>query len=450
MFEDLIVDQNPHWSGSRYFEGVRRDVLADVWRYLETPHIISIVGVRRAGKSTLARQIINDLMTDRGVPARNILFLNLEHPLFARYRQDVSYLEKAYEDYLKLADPGEAVYCFLDEVQFFPDWQIFVKSRFEGKGVKFILTGSNSRLLSSEFATLLSGRTLPVEVYPFSFLEYCRAKGVNMTDRLALFQERHRLRGLFDAYLREGGFPEAAYLAEAAVRKEMLSMYGRTILYQDIAPRFGVKKPLEMENLFFYLMANCASLQTWNALSKLLGLSDKTIKEYISYFADARLLFAVDAFGFSLKKQINSPKKIYAIDTGMAAAVSAGFSSNTGHYLENMVFLHLKQTKRDVYYYKTASGKEVDFICRGQGNAWELIQVSKEIRDRKTREREIRALKKAMEEMNVNGGKIVTYEEEGEIKDGAGTIAIVPAFKFLLEDGKEWENPICEESRRNL
>ena len=434
MFEETIVDQNPHWSGDMYIEGVPRKILNKVIDYLGLPHVISIVGVRRAGKSTLIKQAINFLIQTKEIPPKNILFLNLETPQFSRYRTDVTYLERVYEDYLKLASPEGTVFCFLDEVQFFTEWQVFVKSHYEEKKIKFIVTGSNSRLLSSEFITLLSGRTLPLEVFPFSFGEFLTAKGLTVTDKVSLLKKRHRVRHLMDEYLHFGGFPEPSFVSEQATKKEILVMYARNILYRDIAPRFTVKKPLELENLFFYLMSNISSLYTYNKLSKLVEISDKTIKDYLSYFTDAYLLFTIDLFNFSVKRQIKSPKKIYAIDTGMARASSFSFSEDAGHYLENLVFIELKRKGREIYYYKTANDLEVDFACKEGNRLTGLIQVSKEMQTDKVRKREIRALIKAMDETGLSQATIVTYEDEEIIRAEGKTINVIPAYKYFGEE----------------
>lgn len=432
MFEQTIIDQNLHWEGQPYNTGVQRQVLDAVIEHLDLPHILALVGVRRAGKSTLARQVINHLMGEKGVPAKNILFLNLETPQFSRHRNDVAALEQIYGDYLKLATPGGTVYCFLDEVHFFTEWQVFVKDHYERKGVKFIVTGSNSRLLSSEFITLLSGRAFPIEVFPFSFTEFAQARGVDAKDRIELVRNRHQLRKICDEYVRVGGFPEAAFIDNARVRSELLVMYARNILYQDIAPRFGVKKAQELENLFFFLTSNVASLYTNNRLSSLVGLNDKTIREYLSYFADAQLLFTLDLFSFSVRDQIKSSKKVYAIDTGLAAATAFSVSENIGHYLENLVFLHLKRSGGNLFYYKTGNGLQVDFVRQASGGAvTDLIQVAHTMNADKTRNREVKALLKALQETGLTTGTIVTGEEEEVINEGGKTIRVVPAYKYL-------------------
>ncbi len=432
MFEDVLVSQNPHWDGAVYPEGVPRQVLEYVKTHIDLTHVLSFVGVRRAGKSTLMRQMINYLIRDRGVPPRNILFCNLEMPVLNRYRADVTNLDRLYEDYLKLAAPVGRVFVFLDEVQFFSDWQVFVKSHYERGKVKFMVTGSNSRLLSSEFMTLLSGRTLPVEVFPFSFEEYLLARGVTVSDEISVLRQQPRLRALCDDYLRTGGFPEAVFLDVPAFRTEVLGMYARTILQQDIVPRFAVKKPADLETLFLYLMTNVSALYTPKRLSAIVGLSDKTVKDYLAYYADVRLLFALDAFHFSMKQQIRSPRKIYAVDTGLAAAVSFRFSENAGRYLENLVFLELRRRGEAMFYYRTTNGLEVDFLCRKNNRAVALIQTAWDMEAEDTRKRELRALAKAMTELNLKEALIVTHDAEEEIPVNGGTIRLVPAWRFLI------------------
>ena len=431
MFENVIVDQNLHWDGAQYDGGVPRSILEEIKKNFALPHILSIVGVRRCGKSTLIRQIINYLIGERKIEPKNILFLNLEHPGFSRYKGDAAYLERIYEDYLKLAAPEGMVYCFLDEVHFFSEWQVFVKAHYEQKKTKFIVTGSNSQLLSSEFITLLSGRTTPAEVYPFSFREFMRARGIDYQDPVSFTKHRHKIRKLMDDYLQFGGFPEIAFMKQPETIREIHAMYARSILYQDVAARFGIKKPAELENLFYYLAANVSSLYTFNSLAKLTNLSDKTIKDYLSCFSDAYLLFTVDAFSYSVKQQMKSPKKIYAIDSGLAGSVSFRFSDDAGRYLENAVFLELKRRGKELFYYRTGNGHEVDFICREGRKVTDLIQVAKELRDEKTKSRELKALFKAMDEAGLKNSTIVTYDDEEEITENSKTATIIPAYKFF-------------------
>jgi len=209
-------------------------------------------------------------------------------------------------------------------------------------------------------------------------------------------------------------------------------MYARNILYQDIAPRFNIKKAVDLENLFFYLASNISSLYSFNKLAALVGLNDKTVKEYLGYFSDAYLLFTLDSFAFSVKEQIKSPKKVYAIDTGMAGAVGFSFSENLGHLLENQVYLDLKRRGHELYYYKTGNGLEVDFACCTGGKITQLIQVVHTLGDEGTRNRELRSLIKALEETGLERGEIITYEDEEELSLDGKIIRLIPAFKYLL------------------
>jgi len=433
MFENVIADSNPHWDNTPYQEGQKRELLDKIMEYIELPHIISLVGIRRSGKSTLARQIINRLIKEKGVSPKNILFLNLENPTFSRYRNDITYLERAYEDYLNLVSPKGFIYCILDEVHFFPEWQIFVKSLYEKKNIKFIVSSSNSQLIAGEYITMLSGRCLPVDVYPFSFNEFSSAKKLDLKDRVTVSAKRNLVRKYFEEYLNFGGFPETTFIDDNNMKKEILSMYAKNILYQDIAPRFGVKKIVELENLFFYLASNITSLFTYNRLSNLTGLSDKTVKDFMGYFEDAYLLFNIDQYSFSARHQIKSPKKIYSIDPGITASVGFNFSENAGRLLENAVYIELKRRKFDLFYYKTSTGGEVDFACCNKGKIIRLVQVCKEIGDEKTRNRELKALVRALEETGLDKGLIITNEDEDELTINSKTISILPAYKFFVE-----------------
>lgn len=435
MFEEVVVDQNSHWENIYFETGIPRNGMALLRGYIKARQIISIVGVRRCGKSTLVRQTINYLIQEKNVPPRNILFLNLESPYFTPYRKDIRNLEKIYADYLKLVDPQGKIYIFLDELQYFSDWQVFVKSKYESENIKFIITGSNSQLLSSELVTLLSGRTLPLALFPFDFNEYLLAKGEIIVSEVQAVRDRNKLRKFCDEYLTEGGFPEVVLTENQRLKKDILANYAKNILYQDIVPRFELKKPYEVEKLFFYLASNMGSLFTFNSLAKLIDLSDKTVKDYVGFFEDAFLLYTLDKYDFSVKKQLRGPKKIYCIDNGLTASVAFSFSENIGRYLENMVFCRFIREEQKVYYYKTKNGLEVDFFRPDAIASEQLLQVCADMRDAKTRQREFLALRKAAEELHLNGGIVITMDEEDEIREGGKEIKIIPAWKYLRGQG---------------
>jgi len=199
-------------------------------------------------------------------------------------------------------------------------------------------------------------------------------------------------------------------------------------------PRFELKKPYEVEKLFFYLVSNMTGLFTFNKLAHLVDLSDKTVRDYISFFEDAFLLYTVDRFDFSVKK-LRGPKKIYCVDNGLSASVAFSFSENRGRYLENMVFGTLVRNEQNIFYYKTKTGLEVDFFCPGIGGRGQLLQVCADLQDEKIRKREIRALCMAADELDLEGGTIVTMDEEEEIMEQGKAIKIIPAWKYFSIPG---------------
>ena len=433
MFEDVLREQNPHWSGQRYDQGVVRQYFSKIVGLLSTGMIISILGVRRSGKSTLLKQMINHLL-DHHIQPQNILFINVEHPFFVQYAKDVVYLQKIYEEYLKIAAPTGKVYVLLDEIQFFDHWQVFVKALYEQKNTQFIITGSNAALLSADCMTLLSGRTLTVEVMPLSFKELVAAHTIDTTDKMQMNTKRHQVFGLFDQYMEYGGFPGVVVPVISAGAYEMLNAYAKTILYQDVAPRLQLRKSVELERLFIYLISNVGKPFSYANLSSLFDLTDKATKEYIGAFGDSYVLFELNEFNFSLKKQMRSPKKVYAIDVGQINAAAFRFSENKGRILENLVFLELKRLGLEVYYYKTKNDLEIDFLVRYKMRT-ALVQAAWDIRDLQTAQREQRALVQAAGELGLEQGLILTYDQETQIsEDGIGITAMSACKFFCLSD----------------
>ncbi len=430
MFKDVLIEQNIHWFGELYDAGIERDYFSQILRYMSTGMILSIMGVRRAGKSTLLRQTINYLITHEKVPPKNILFLNLEHPYFAAFSKEVGYLQKIYEEYIKLHHPDGKIYILLDEIQFFNEWPIFVKSHYERKRVQFLLTGSNSALLSADFITALSGRTLSIEVFPLSFQEVAKARAIDITSPLNISKNRLKLLSLIDQFIKFGGFPEVALHLNPTVAYDILNEYVKTIIYQDVAPRLQIRKSVELERLFVYLISNVGKPFSYKNLSELFDLSDKIIKEYIGAFSDSYLLFELEEFNFSLKKQIRQPKKIYSIDPGQVNAVAFLFLSNFGRLLENLVFLELRRLGLEIYYYKTQNKLEVDFVAK-QRLRMSLVQVSWNIDAEDTYKCEKTALLEALEELKLPRGLILTEDRQEELVEDGKILVILPAYMFF-------------------
>jgi len=430
MFEKFIVEQNKHWEKDPIDAGFPRVVLADLVKYLDIRQIVALIGVRRSGKSTIAKQLVKFLIKEKKVNPKNILFLNLESPALNRFKSDPGNLQKIFDEYLELAEPKGKIFVFLDEAQFFSDWQVFVKSLYERGGVKFFITGSNSRLLSAEMATLLSGRSIAKSIYPFSFREMAGIRKIEIGDRMEIIRNEGKLKKVFGEYLKNGGFPEIVLEKSGEIKKEILANYYKNILYQDIVPRFEVKKTKEIENLLLYLFSNIGQGYSYNSLAGFLKMNDKTVKEYIGFFEKSFLLFEISNYQYSLKKQENYPKKAYAIDNGFISAVSFSFSENYGRFLENAVFLGLLEAGKEIYYH--FEKHECDFVVKKGRKITEALQVTK-ILDNNNEKRELAGLLEAMEKFNLKEGLIITESHEEERKIKGKKIKIIPAWKWLLK-----------------
>lgn len=430
MFEKFIIEQNMHWEGDFANMSLPRLAMTELVKYINIRQIVALIGVRRCGKSTIAKQLIIFLIKEKKVNPKNILFLNLESTLLNQFKNDPDNLRKIYDEYFTLIEPKGKVYIFLDEVQFFSDWQVFVKSLYEKGGIKFFITGSNSQLLSAEMATLLSGRSVAKNIYPFSFREMMAARKIEAIGKIKSIKNEGKMKKVLGEYLRYGGFPEIVLENRKEVKKEILSNYYKNILYQDIVPRFDVKNTREIENLLLYLFSNIGQKYSYNSLSNFLKMSDKTVKEYIGFFEKSFLLFELSNYQYSLKKRENYPKKVYAIDNGFIDAVSFSFSENYGRFFENMVFLALLEDGNEIYYHQ---GKhECDFIVEKKRKVSEAIQVTK-ILDNHNEKREIAGLLEAMEKFKLKSGLIITEGQEEEREIDGKKIKIVPTWKWLLE-----------------
>ncbi len=413
--KNILINQNPHWQGKRYLS-VKRDALDKLISYLTLRQIVTITGVRRCGKSTLAKQAIEYLISS-GVEAKNIFFINLEHPKFIDYQDDPSYLGVIFDEYLKLANPHGKVYCIFDEIQYFKDWQVYIKSMYESSDVKFIVTGSNSSMLSNELNTLLSGRALNIYLKPFSFVEYLRYKKIDISSQIAKIGNKIAIERAKEEYLNWGGFYEVFSVEDEMIRKEILINYARNIIYQDIVPRYKIRNTKNIEKLFFYLIGNVTNTINYTSLAKTFVISEKSLKEYLGYFEEVFLLFRIDKYHTKPKERIKSFKKLYCIDNGFLS-LSFNRQLNSGIKLENLVF-NILSDKCDLTYMKDVY--EIDFFYNDT-----LYQVSYSIENEKTKKRELRAF----EQFNKDGkfkNMLITFDTN-ESLDGVNVVSFDELF----------------------
>lgn len=424
---EAFVFWNPWWNEEQdWVDAVERDALADLEKLFGRKEILTLTGVRRSGKTTILHLLIKSLLGE-GIPPRNILHLNLEDPAFKGLT-----IQALYEKYLELMVPEGALYLFLDEVQEVNEWQRELRRLYDGAPhIKFVITGSNSSLLTGEYATLLTGRTLRYEVSPFSFREFAKVRSAGIGfERHQLLRNKPRLQHLFSEYLHFGGFPEVVREPDKKIKSLLLKEYYNAILTRDVLRRYPVRQTDRYEAAAHYLLSNATSPFSAKKLAPLLGITQHTLEEYLGYLEDVYLFFTVKHFSYSVKQQITYPRKIYSIDTGFINAVSFRFSADQGKTLENLVLAALKAAGKECYYWK--GKKECDFVLMAEGAVSSAIQVCHSLVDPATRKREVDGLLEAMHEFNLPQGLILTAEESDAIQADGRTISVMPVWSWLL------------------
>lgn len=399
--------------------GVQREVLKSLSDIIKTPQIIVITGLRRVGKSTLMAQVAKKYLTD------DFYFVNFEDERLLNF--SVSDFDFLYETLISLF--GEKKTFLFDEIQNVPQWERFVR-RLHDQGYKFIVTGSNASLLSQELGTRLTGRSIRIELYPFSFKEFLTFKGVAIPNVAVLTtREKGLLLKLSNEYLLSGGIPDALKYPKLDIHKTLYD----DVLYRDIATRYRLDNVKELKELAFYLTSNTSSLISYNKLKELLKLgSVNTVKSYIEYLESSWLFFIVNKYAYSIKEQQIAAKKVYSIDTGLSRTVGFSFSENKGKLMENCVFLSQRKRGYDVYYYKTKQDHEVDMFLPKSKT---FIQAAQHLDSEATRNREIQALTEAAAEYKKKCELIIVTERGKEsIKEGGMSIHVVPLYEWLLKD----------------
>jgi predicted AAA+ superfamily ATPase len=394
------------------------------------------VGVRRCGKSTYMFQVIHNLIK-QGIAHENILYLNFfDDRLHNLQHEGLGLIIEAYYSLYPEKKNTEKVYCFFDEIQVIPGWESFVDRLMRTENCEIFITGSSAHLLSKEIATQMRGRALSWEMFPFSFKEYLDYKGINIAPPLST-KKRFLAQKAFEEYWETGGFPEVLGLSQS-LRIKIHQEYLQAILFRDLVERYDIAHPKALTDLAHRLIDTTASLYSVNSLTGYLqSLSHKAPKTvvaiYMDWFEDAYFLFTVRVFDASLARSKAAPKKIYCIDHAFVTSVSSRILVNSGHLLENLVFLALRRLSPLVYYYKTKTGREVDFIIQTLGHQKILVQVCESMAHEQTRKREILALTDAMAELGLNSGIIVTRHEEEQCHIEGKTVHIIPIWRFLLD-----------------
>lgn len=387
----------------------------DVEQLLSSPLIKLITGPRRAGKSVFALLMLQ---------GKNFAYLNFDdNQLLDGWNEDLvmTLLEDVYPGY---------DYLLLDEIQNLPGWDLFVGKLYR-RGKNLVITGSNAKMLSSEMATVLTGRYLQIDMLPFSLYE---AMCWNDVDLLHPKEEQAtQAVALADDYMRNGGYPET--VKTRMITKSYLSTLFDSILLKDVARRHKVRNTTDLYNLALYLLSNFCNPISANDLAADLGMSSvATTKKFCNYLAEPYLFFYLPRFNNKLRLMKKAPSKVYVVDNGFVQSNAFNLSENMGRLLENQIFVELirrgYESGKTLFYYRTRNDKEIDFVTRQGSKVEQLIQVCYDLSSEKTRRRELDALVEAAEEFNCDNLLVVTLDHEERIKWKGHEINIVKMSNF--------------------
>ncbi len=425
---DLVQDLNL-WSKGQE-TGLLRAELKEVLILAEDTRMVLVIGgVRRAGKTFLAMQILKA----KSPKPEQTLRINFEDPALEPYLNTNS-LQQLYEAYRYFLNKNELAYIILDEVQVLPHWEKWVRIMLEkNEKVKFIITGSSSKMFKGELSAVLTGRTLIYTLLPLHFSDFLRFKGYQPK----AYESYTALADHWNEYLQFGGFPLVVLGKE---KNQYLKQLFDDILVKDIILKYKLRET-EIKKLAVILINNFSALVSVQRLVKLMQeiaqtkISPTSVNKYLYYFEEAFLFFFIPIFSYKIKEQMLYPRKAYCVDTGLINAVSMRFSENIGRLYENLVALNLvrKYGKENIFYWKDPSGHEVDFIVKRGLSIKALIQVCFSLEKEEAKIRELRSLIKAMDEFKLEQGIIITEKFEGEESINGKKIVYIPLWKWLLE-----------------
>jgi len=397
---------------------IERELLPNAEKFLKYPNVLAILGVRRCGKSIFSYLIAK---------GKFFGYINFDDERLTGIKaEDLNkILEAFYELY------GDIEYVILDEIQNVKKWELFVNRLRRTK--KVIITGSNSKLLAGELSTYLTGRYIDITLHPFSFREFLDISRVKK-QKIYTTKEKAQIFKLLDEYLRLGGFPEADKFGKAII----IRIYN-DIITKDVLLRYKVKKIEKIKELAKYLITNFCQETSYAKLANFLGVRRiSTLSNWISYLEQSFLIFKLERFSFKLKQQIIAPKKFYCVDNGIINTIAFRFSENIGYFMENTVAVELQRKKAlnpltEIYYWKDHQQNEVDFVIKYGKKVNQLIQVTYTQDKNEIKEREIKSLFKASQELRCNNLLIITWDYEAEENYKGKKIKFIPLWKWLLE-----------------
>lgn len=417
--------------------------------------ITTLIGVRRCGKTFHLFQLMDGLVKN-GLPRSLAFYFPFDDDRLGE--PDAGTAASVLDAYYALVPEAEnGCYLFFDEIQEMPGWDLFVRRVAEQNNVTLVLTGSSSRLLSTDIPTRLRGRSLATEVWPLDFAEFCDFHRVDTRSSRGVYSSRKAaaLSRAFDSYLDVGGFPAVQDL-DPTTRVRLLQAYADEIVTKDVLERFGtasfrVGRRLALGALRSTGLKFSVNKQIGIMRSAGISVSNDAAYALLDDFEDAHLAFKVCDYCLSIRDNPKSAYKIYSVDQGLSLAVAPASHVDLGQRLETAVFMELKRryaANRDrvISRYSSARCPEVDFVVGDVilGAEYELIQVAVESGADREGVRgtfsakyrsEMGNLERAMGETSLDSSILVTLAEEGDVQTDTGVVHVVPAWKWFLSRG---------------
>ena len=418
-----ILSQWNFWQKEPKTGLARPKYVSPLLKQKDQKEVSIITGVRRSGKSTVLLQILKEIIKG-GTAVQNIVYINFEEPAFAP-DLNLNFLLQIYDAYRERFLPHGKIYVALDEVHQVPQWEKFVRGVYDrGDEVKFYVTDSSSHLLSQEYGRALTGRTYSNLIYPLSFQEFLSFKNhddlLNSDNRCS-----PELRHLLREYLEFGGFPQVVLSDGEEVKRQLLKEYYSAIIEKDIASRYQVRDMRQLKEFCLLVMTQNGLSMSGYLAEKKQGISQPTANKFLSYLEEVLLMVPANYFSFSLAQQQKRPRKFFSIDTGLYNAVSFKFSENIGRVFENAVFLALKRSGAEVFYWQDK--QETDFVVREGRAVKRLINVCWDLTN-DNKKREVAGLEEAMKKFGIYESELITLEYEDKIKTPSGTVRIKNFF----------------------
>lgn len=444
VLQTLLTTWNPHFtdpSKGKWVGSVARGkYLERLKPLMDIPHVLILSGVRRAGKSTLMQQTMEYLIKEKGVPAKNIVYLFLEDVLAQQYlSMGWKLLDQLYNYYIQTYNPDGKIYLFLDEIQGVKEFNRWAASKYERKEpIKFIFSGSRKALLESESSTVLTGRNVLVKVYPLNFYEYLLIKNVSITDensikslRDANRDQENRILHHLSNFLYEGGYPEIVLAENDVVKRAIAGGYYSDIVTRDVIRPNVVRNGREVELLGLQILSEFTKTHTYSSLARPQKLSIDAVKAYLDYFEKAHLIFESTHFSYKTKEtqDIQRPRKLYVVDNGLRNFNIPQLRPDLGQCAENTAYMELQKNNVAVHYWK--GKKEIDFVTMNPDLAFLNVSYTDE-----PHAREVESMVEGLREFNKEQGIILTknYADMKEIE--GKKIEFIPLWAWLILNGR--------------